>query len=123
MIDGGIFRLSDADGQVVLEAHGEALLSDGTVLTTTRPTDGLEWRVDASHSDGASVRLRLRTDERASAGVEQLRPIVAPHGYRGLPLSNLHIHQTGWQSWSRAHPAAPFESNFMTAAPPIRGPW
>jgi alpha-galactosidase len=55
--------------------------------------------------------------------VEQLRPLVAPLGYKALPLSQLRIQQTGWQSWSRTHPPSAFEPNVQTAAPPIRGPY
>jgi alpha-galactosidase len=119
---GGLLMLFDESGQKLLEAHGEARLSDGTVLSTTRAEDGLEWRFDADTRAGVTLRLALKAEGRALAGVEQLRPLVAPQGYCELPLARLRIHQTGWQSWSRAHPAASFEANWHSAAPPIRGP-
>jgi alpha-galactosidase len=121
-VAGAMLTLRQADGQILLEASGEARLSDGTMLTTAHPDDGLEWRLESHQDDLVIIRLVLRTDLRAEVGVEQLRPVVAPNGYRQLPLSQLRIHQTGWQSWSRAHPGAPFEANVHSAAPPIRGP-
>jgi alpha-galactosidase len=110
-------------GGVLLEGRGEALLTDGTLLSTIDHPDRLAWRVDAGAADGVVIRLILRNRESAAVGVEQLRPLVAPRGYAGLELSQLGIHQMGWQSWSRSHPVGPFDGNAITAAPPIRGPY
>lgn len=110
-------------GRVLLEGLGEALLTDGTLLNTVDHPDRLAWHVERGVADGVVIRLILRNPEAAALGVEQLRPLVAPRGYAGLTLSQLRIHQAGWQSWSRSHPPAPFEGNIITAAPPIRGPY
>ncbi|HEY0582699.1 MAG TPA: glycoside hydrolase family 36 protein, partial [Chloroflexota bacterium] len=71
---------------------------------------------------GVVIRLHFRNASGAAVHLEQLRPLVAPRGFGALPLQSLRIAQLGWQSWSRSHPAAPFEPNVQTAAPPIRGP-
>jgi hypothetical protein len=110
-------------GRVLLAGRGEALLSDGTQLNTVDYPDRPAWRVDVGMADGVVTRLILRNPDPAAVGVEQLRPLVAPRGYAGLPLSQLRIRQMGWQSWSRSHSPAPFEENAVTAAPPIRGPY
>jgi hypothetical protein len=116
-VEHGLLTVVESDGSTLLSAHGEALLSDGRVLST-RDGNQVAWQVDQA-DDGVIVRLRLRDAGR----VEQLRPLVAPVGYKALPLRQLRIQQTGWQSWSRTHPPAPFEPNLQTAAPPIRGPY
>src|ERR1051326_41505 len=95
-----------SDGVEVLHAVGEALLSDRGVLSTVGQHVGLTWDVDA-YDDCTLVRLRLTNQNAASIKVEQLRPLVARRGYAALPLQALRILQTGWQSWSRAHPPAP----------------
>src|SRR4051812_28378005 len=95
-------------GGVLLAGRGEALLTDGTLLNTVDDPDRVGWRIDAGRADGVVIRLVLRNSESAAVGIEQLRPLVAPHGYAGLALSQLRIHQMGWQSWSRSHPPAPF---------------
>src|SRR5207245_6035736 len=105
----------------LLHATGEALFSDGRVVSTGTDGSGLEWRVETS-TEGVAVRLALRNLGGAPVGVEQLRPLVAARGYRQLPLAHLKIQQTGWQSWSGSHPPSPFETNVHSAAPPIRGP-
>jgi alpha-galactosidase len=92
-------------------ASNEVLLSDGQ-------TRAGEWRLP----EPGVVQLVYRNASSAVEHVEQLRPIVSPSGYRDLPVQQLHIAQTGWQSWSRSHPLAPFESNAESAVPPIRGP-
>jgi alpha-galactosidase len=101
----------------MLDAHGEALLGDGRVLSTDSHPDLLSL----SREDSA-VRLGLRNSTSVPMRVEQLRWLVAEHGYANIPLRALRILQTGWQSWSRAHPPAPFEPNQQLMAPPIRGP-
>ncbi len=120
-ISDGYLRAFNAHGVEVLRAAGEALLSDGSVLSTARPDDGLTWDMGA-YKSCTLVRLRLVNQTAASVNLEQLRPLVAERGYAGLPLAQLRIQQTGWQSWSRAYPPAPFEPNLTSAAPPIRGP-
>src|SRR6266568_969334 len=122
-VDQGVLRVFGGDGHVLLEGHGEALLTDGTVLSAENNADQLQWQVDSTRSDRVVIQLRLTTHDRSAARVEQLRPLVVPHGYRQLPLHQLRIQQTGWQSWSRTHPPAAFEANLQTAAPPIRGPY
>jgi alpha-galactosidase len=116
----GVLTVVDAEGTALLTARGEALLADGQLLSTLVAGSGLEWQVDLRPPAGVVLRLRLR--RRTAVRVEQLRPLVSPAGYRALPLDRLRISQTGWQSWSRSHPAAPFEPNFTSAGPPIRGP-
>ena len=122
IVTGGTLSLTDGRGAPLLTARGETLLSDGTILSTDDVPSALEWRVDTT-DQGVIVRLALRNDRTAPTRVEQLRPLVSDRGYRELPLHELKIQQTGWQSWSRAHPPAPFEPNAQTAAPPIRGPY
>ena len=117
----GYLRVFKTDGVEVLRATGEALLSNGRVLSTLRPEDGLTWNVD-TYQSGTIVTLRLVNRSSGSVNVEQLRPLVAERGYADLSLAQLRILQTGWQSWSRAYPPAPFEPNLTSAAPPIRGP-
>src|SRR6266852_3777055 len=94
-VDQGVLRVFGGDGHVLLEGHGEALLTDGTLLNTGDNADQLEWRVDSTRSDRVVVQLRLTTPERSAARVEQLRPLVVPSGYRQLPLRQLRILQTG----------------------------
>jgi alpha-galactosidase len=120
-VSGGYLHVFNHDGVEVLRALGEALLNDGSVLSTLGPDGGLTWDVDA-YDDSTLVRLRFINQNAASIKLEQLRPLVARRGYAALPLKALRILQTGWQSWSRAHPPAPFEANMTSAAPPIRGP-
>jgi alpha-galactosidase len=117
----GILTIQDPPNGRLLESHGEARLGDGRLLTTIEPRSGLRWKVQPTE-DGILVWLILRNETGAAVRVEQLRPLVASDGYRGLPLEQLRIQSTGWQSWSRAHPPAPFEPNATLAAPPIRGP-
>jgi alpha-galactosidase len=66
--------------------------------------------------------LTLHNRTRRPMRIEQLRPLVAPSGYRGLPLEQLRISQTGWQSWSVAHLPLSFAPNAESAPPPIRSP-
>jgi alpha-galactosidase len=116
-VENGLLSIVDAEGSTLLTASGEAVLSYGGLLST-RFDERLTWEVDTV-GDRFIVRLRLS----GTSHVEQLRPLVVAHGYRHLPLSQLRIQQTGWQSWSRTHPPAAFEANLQTAAPPIRGPY
>lgn len=120
----GALVLSSAHGEV-LRAHAEARLSDGRILSTREAGAGLRWSLEHAPAHGRHpvLRLHLRNTERRSLRVEQLRLLVAPDGYRRLALDALRLQQTGWQSWSRAHPPAPFAPNIGTAAPPIRGPY
>jgi alpha-galactosidase len=99
------------------DAHGEVFLSDGRVLSSV-DSDSVSWRID-----GHLVQLAFVNTAAAPVRVEQLRLLVAPHGYRALPLEHLRIGGLGWQSWSRAYPPAPFEANLDSAGPPIRGPY
>lgn len=121
-VDGGQLVVSDGNGTELLRAHGEVRLSDGRVLSSVGD-DVLQWQIEPGRPSGVVIRLRFHNDDGAAVHVEQLRPLVAPNGYAGAPLRSLRISQTGWQSWSRAHPPAPFEPNRETAAPPIRGPY
>jgi alpha-galactosidase len=109
-----------ANEQMLLQARGEVLLGDGHRLRT--PHLSLSFDV-TDRPDGIVVRLRFRNDERAGVRVEQLRPLVAERGLFAAPLDELRILQCGWQSWSRAHPSAPFQPNLEAMAPPIRGPY
>jgi hypothetical protein len=104
--------LATPDGRAVLVARGDALLSDGT------HAHAVHWQL--TQPDTVCLVFRNTTDR--PVRVEQLRPLVAEHGFFGAPLADLRISQTGWQSWSRAHPPVPFEGNTDSAAPPIRGP-
>jgi alpha-galactosidase len=105
-------RVGDMD---LLRATGDVLFADGT---NARTVDATVERLDA----GAVLRLRFHNNTAGAVHVEQLR-LVAPNGLRNAALHDVHIHQTGWQSWSRSHPADVFEPNFETAGPPIRGPY
>ncbi len=96
----------------------EVLLADGRVLSTI--TDPASVQLCVS---GDTVQLAFRNHSDRPVRVEQLRPLVAPSGYRDLPLEQLRIGGLGWQSWSRASPPAAFEPNFEIAGPPIRGPY
>jgi alpha-galactosidase len=122
-VDGGQLTVLGIRGAELLRAHAEVLLADGRTLSTLHADDGLAWLVETDRERTIVLRLSFRNAARATVNVEQLRPIVAARGYRGLPLNQLRIAQTGWQSWSRSHPAAPFEPNVHSAGPPIRGPW
>ena len=109
-----------ANEQVLFQARGEVLLGDSRRLRTPHPS---LWFDVTDQSDGVMVRLRFRNDERTGLRIEQLRPLVAERGLLGAPLDELRILQCGWQSWSRAHPSAPFAPNLDAMAPPIRGPY
>ncbi|MDQ3810141.1 MAG: hypothetical protein M3336_07615, partial [Chloroflexota bacterium] len=103
-VSGGTLVVSDGADELV-RASGEVLLSDGRGLSTQQQ-HGLEWRVE-----GTTLCLAYRNEESRAVGVQQLRPLVAPRGYRGLPLDRLRIASTGWQSWSRSNPPLPFAGN------------
>ena len=117
-LESGVLTLRGEDGSAVLVATADVLLSDGRLLRRD-----LEWRIDSSAPDYVVVRLAFVNRGESPVRVEQLRPLVAERGYRGLPIDAFEISSTGWQSWSRSYPPAPFEPNLHTAGPPIRGPW
>jgi alpha-galactosidase len=117
-VNGGTLRVVDAAGATVLVGHGEVRLGDGHLLSTADPAAGLSWRID-----GPLLRLVFHNASPNPVKVEQLRPLVAPSGYRRLSRDRLRVASTGWQSWSRSNPALPFAPNFETAGPPIRGPY
>ncbi len=118
-IEAGVMTLY-ANERVLLQATGAVLLGDGRVLRT--PHSALSYEVAETDST-VVVQLRFRNADNAPVHVEQLRPLVAERGFLAAPLADLRILQCGWQSWSRAHPAAPFEPNLWSAAPPIGGPY
>src|ERR1051326_194164 len=93
----GYLRGFKTDGVEGLRATGEALLSNGRVLSTFRPEDGLTWNVD-TYQSGTIVTLRLVNRNSGSVNVEQLRPLVAERGYADLSLAQLRI-QIGRASW------------------------
>lgn len=106
----------------VLTARAEALLSDGTLLTSDDGSGALEWQTRAL-GDAIEIRLSLRNRSTTSPlRVEQLRPLVALEGPRGLAPGALLVGQTGWQSWSRAHPPLPFAPDAASQPAPIRNP-
>jgi alpha-galactosidase len=117
----GVITVEDGRGDQLVRATGEAVLSDGRRLSTLDAASELAWRIEPV-GGGVVIRLVLRNLAFASLAVDQLRPLVAPAGFRGLALGEVAIQQTGWQSWSGTHPPAPFEPNLNAAAPPIRGP-
>ena len=104
-----------------MTARGEALLTDGRLLTTDHDPDQLQLRTARSRPGWIELTLALRNGGRHPLQVEQLRPLVAPDGW-GVPRDGLRASQTGWQSWSQAHPPLPLQANLESAAPPIRGP-
>jgi alpha-galactosidase len=112
----GVLNIRDEADDVLLEATADVRLSDGRVLSSS------DWLVDI-RPYGVVLRLSFMNRTAAAVQVEQLRPLVAPRGFRGLPLDAVSISSTGWQSWSRSYPPAPFEANLTSAGPPIRGPW
>jgi alpha-galactosidase len=117
-LEPGVLTLRDAANSAVVVATADVLLTGGRRLTRD-----LEWRIDSSAADHIVVRLAFVNRSDSPVRVEQLRPLIAERGYRGLPVDALEISSTGWQSWSRSYPPAPFEPNLTTAGPPIRGPW
>ena len=114
-LEPGVLRLRDQTDSVVLIATADVLLSDGRQLTRD-----LEWRIDSSAPDYVVVRLAFVNRGERPVRVEQLRPLVAERGYRGLPIDAFEISSTGWQSWSRSYLPASFEPNVHTAGPPMR---
>ena len=120
-VDHGVLVVTEGEREV-LRANAEVLLSDGRRLSIREHPDALAWQLSADATD-IILRLRFSNLEPRPVRVEQLRPFVAERGYRNLPLGQLRIRQTGWQSWSRSQPPAPFQPNHVISAPPIRGPW
>jgi hypothetical protein len=93
--------------------------------TTTRPT--MRWFIE--HGESArSVRLYLEIENttEGSLAVERFDLLVAPEGLRGGAAADLRVAQTGWQSWSHAHPPVPLSALLPQASlhtePPLRPP-
>jgi alpha-galactosidase len=101
-LDHGRLIVTDATGQLVLAAWGEARLRDGTLLSTREHGEWLTWAVE-----GDEVRLTLRNRASETVEVEWLAPVVTDGSVRGVPCGQLHVTEIGWQSWSRPHPLQP----------------
>ena len=100
--------VSSAAGSRVLKGWGEALLSDGRLLSTRDGGSGLEWRVEARAEGSVEVWLALSNPGPEAMRVEQLRPLVCARGYRGVAAEDMLVAEMGWQSWSRPHPLQPY---------------
>src|SRR5437868_6216340 len=98
-----------ADGALTLRADGgELLRATSNALLTNGHVANVEIAVETVEA-GAIVRLRFRNTTGTALHLEQLR-LEARDGFRGAQLGDVRIHQTGWQSWSRAHPSDVFEA-------------
>jgi hypothetical protein len=111
------------DSEPVLHCSAGVRLSDGRVLTTVDvdpPT--LRWSLERVDACALILRLGFTNQGNAPLGVEQLLPLVSESGFRSLAVDGLQVSETGWQSWTRAHPLRPFYDNAATAPAPIRSP-
>jgi len=117
-----VFQATDAASQL-LHCWAAVRLTDGRILTTFEcGGPELDWGVARLDQSSFLLRVSFTNTSSAPLGVEQLLPLVSDTGLRSLPVSDLLMSETGWQSWTRAHPLRPFSPNAVSAPPPIRSP-
>lgn len=133
----GVLTLRDDAGATLLRARGAVEIATGPrpadstrVLQLAQqgsapdgPDADVRWHVEREGDHGLRVRLSVRNATSTPLRVERLLPLVAESGYRALPVDALRMSQTGWQSWSRPHPARAWAPNAERAPPPIRAPY
>jgi alpha-galactosidase len=130
--------------QKILEAcYGEVLLSTGQRFTTaTLPQADFEiehnsihvkikgsvvipelyWIVSLIDSTTIQVDFSITNTTTDSLFINQLNPLVCSNGYQQISTDVLKLRQTGWQTFSPAHPSKQFQEYDPWLQPPLQSP-